>query len=49
VLDELGRSDFDRLLAMYCVFDLRVPNGVDIMSEPLENGSVGLWCSLPSR
>ena len=40
VLDEFGRSDFDRLHLpdsgkTYCVFDLLVHNGVDIMSEPL--------------
>ena len=40
VLDDLGRSDFDRLHLResgktYCAFDLLVHNGVDIMSEPL--------------
>ena len=40
VLDDLGRSDFDKLTARsslktFCVFDLLVCDGVDIMSEPL--------------
>ena len=40
VLDDLGRSDFDRLhlrasRKTYCVFDLLVCDGVDIMAEPL--------------
>jgi bifunctional non-homologous end joining protein LigD len=40
VLDDLGRSDFDRLhlrasRKTYCVFDLLVRDGVDIMAKPL--------------
>ena len=40
VLDDMGRSDFDRLHLResektHCVFDLLVHDGVDIMSEPL--------------
>ena len=40
VLDDLGRSNFDQLTARsspktFCVFDLLVSHGVDIMSEPL--------------
>jgi bifunctional non-homologous end joining protein LigD len=39
-LDDLGRSDFDSLHLSaspktYCVFDLLVHSGVDIMSRPL--------------
>jgi bifunctional non-homologous end joining protein LigD len=53
VLDDYGRSDFDRLHLSesgktYCVFDLLVHDGVDIMSAPLSDRRRRLNALIPA-
>ena len=53
VLDDYGRSDFDRLHLRdtgktYCVFDLLVHDGADIMSNPLAERKRRLAALIPS-
>ena len=53
VLDDFGRSDFDRLHLQatpktFCLFDLLVSEGVDIMSEPLRGRKARLAALIPT-